>query len=127
MEPERHVKPKGVIEERRQYRRTRLGYDVSIQVGSWNASYTGVVLDIQPGGVFIGTLANHRVGDTVVLRFAASGAKEPIHAKGAVRWRREEGSSSGPSGVGVQFRDLPATARDEICRCLDDKDALFLA
>jgi|GEM_PF-2699509 len=127
MGPEILTRRIGDVEERRHHRRTRLDYDVSIQVGSWNASYTGVVLDLQPGGVFIGTQANHRVGDTVVLRFAASGAKEPIHAKGVVRWRREEECSSGPSGVGVQFRDLPATARDEICRCLDDKDALFLA
>lgn len=61
-----------------------------------------VVSNISRGGVFIETITPFPMGEIIELDFALPG-KQPIHAKGVVRW--SSGTGEQP-GMGVEFLEV---------------------
>ncbi len=75
---------------------------------------TGRVVNISTGGLFLGTQAPSDVGAALRIDLALPGFTNRTGVAGVVRWVEDAGRASGrdrPPGMGVQFVDVPSTAR----------------
>ncbi len=76
--------------------------------------------NINEGGIFIESEHPHPLGTPVKLQFQVPGSDGPIRVSGLVV-RVSEGSESAPAGMGIEFENLDAEARqtiDELVRSL---------
>ena len=69
--------------------------------------------NINEGGIFVESDAPHDVGTTVDLQFKLPGSDEPVRVKGTVV-RVSAGSDGEAPGMGLEFGDLDADARQRI-------------
>ena len=77
--------------------------------------------NINEGGIFIETNTPQQPGSAVTLQFKLPGSDELIEVKGSVVRTVEGGESNELPGMGIEFGDLNARARqriDEIVRGL---------
>jgi uncharacterized protein (TIGR02266 family) len=70
--------------------------------------------DLSVGGAFLVADLLFEVGEILSLSFALPVTERIVQARGKVKWvsRGEEGGK--PPGMGVEFLDLPANAREEL-------------
>jgi Tfp pilus assembly protein PilZ len=73
--------------------------------------------DVSAVGMFLATVADYRVGETVTVRFSLpeSHAEVELHAR-VVRVIEPGGGEASPGGVALEFLDAPAWAVDEVVR-----------
>jgi len=101
-------------------------YELKVDVGTESSFYTGLIRDISSGGLFVATERVHRIGERLQVRFSFPGTDEPIVADGVVRWVRDPFGSPGlPSGVGLQFDDLPEEIASLVNRYIGDREVLM--
>jgi len=113
----------GTPEGRRSAPRLKLDYDLQVDIQGEHVPYTGLIKDISSGGLFVTTSARHRVGDELQIRFTFPALAEPVETTVRVQWIRDDyAGGDQPSGVGVQFVDLPADIVAAINRYIRDKD-----
>jgi uncharacterized protein (TIGR02266 family) len=112
--------------ERRRFQRSDLDYELAVDIHGEHVPYTGIIKDISEGGLFIATVAEHKIGQVLQIRFTFPSLGTPVDVKARVRWYRDEFSAGGASiGVGVQFVDLPDEIAKKINAYLKDKDVQF--
>jgi len=112
--------------ERRQHARHDLDYDLAVDIHGEHVPYTGIIKDISEGGLFIATVAHHKIGDVLQIRFTIPAVERPIEIRARVRWYRDEFTAGGnPIGVGVQFIDLPDELTRQINSYLRDKTPMM--
>src|ERR1700722_11187718 len=93
-------------EERRSAHRARVpGVRVTYE-GTSGERLEADVLDIGPGGVFIGVASPIAVGKRLSLEIRLAGEATPWSALGRVVWIRENAASDGPAGMGVKLIDV---------------------
>ena len=93
--------------ERRQSERA--GVTVRVEVATVDALFTEFKKNINEGGMFIATDAPLALDDTVQLDFRLPGSDEPVKAVGRVVRHQED-----PCGMGIEFEELDAAARQRI-------------
>ena len=89
--------------------------------------YGGFTFDISTGGLFVTMFdAMPEVGEEVALRFTVPGGA-PIQVRARVAWRRDTHTSSADAlpGVGLQFLDLPTSARECVERFVNAREPMF--
>ena len=112
--------------DRRQHRRHDIDYDLAVDIHGEHVPYTGIIKDISEGGLFIATVAHHKIGDVLQVRFTIPAVPAPVEVKAKVRWFRDEFTAGGNSiGVGVQFIDLPQDITRAINAYLRDKTPMM--
>jgi type IV pilus assembly protein PilZ len=100
------------LDERRKSRRTDLVVRVSYR--TVDEIFSEFARNINEGGIFIETEKPHTLGSSVALQFTLPGNEAHIEVIGIVV-RCSDGSCDGePSGIGIEFEDLNATARQQI-------------
>jgi len=111
--------------ERRGGLRLRVGLPIEYQsLEQWKESAT---FNLSSWGVFIRTAAPFEPGDNVILRFQLPEQTEPIRVMGRVVWSNADPGKWGGTGMGIQFMDLDAEAREGIERHLAHLVAVQLA
>lgn len=92
--------------EKRRYRRLETNFIAKIRGRKASAAtmrqVRTVVSNISRGGVFIETATPFPMGEIIELDFALPG-KQPVHAKGVVRWSSRQGDQP---GMGVEFIEV---------------------
>jgi len=103
------------VEERRRFDRTELV--VRVEYSTVDDLFSEFTRDINEGGVFIETDNPQPLGTVVALQFHLAGASEPVKTSGVVV-RTSDGSDGSVQGMGVEFENLPADAREQINRMI---------
>jgi Tfp pilus assembly protein PilZ len=80
--------------DRRRYPRKPCSISVTYTVE--DSTFTDIIKNICPGGVFIETSEAFTVGQEVTVTFSPSHEAEPIACNGKIVW-------DGPKGIGVKF------------------------
>lgn len=99
-----------VIERRRT---TRTPLLVRVEYATVDALFSEFTRNINEGGLFIETDNPPELDSRVQLQFCLPGGSDPIKVTGRVAWH-SSGTREEPPGVGVEFGDLDAEARDQI-------------
>lgn len=73
--------------------------------------------NLSSGGTFVATTRAIPIGTRVQLVLSFPGLLEPINIEGTVRWKREEVSSEGDVGAGIEF--APGPARDQLAAIIE--------
>lgn len=73
------------------------------------------ITNIGAGGIFVETLYPLEIGTPVDLELLIGEAHLPLSIRGEVVWIRNR-SDAGPSGMGIQFREMASQVRDELER-----------
>ena len=102
-------------EERRRFDRTALV--VRVEYSTVDDLFSEFTHDINEGGVFIETSDPQPIGTVVALQFHLAGVNEPVKTS-AVVVRTSDGSDGSVQGMGVEFENLPADAREQINRMI---------
>ena len=105
----------------------RREFEVRVDLLSEDTFFTGFTENISEGGLFIATEAPAEIGDELSLRLSLMG-REAQEYRVAVRWIRPPGARGGlPTGMGVQFLDLPEPHRVRLQEFIESgvKDTLF--
>ena len=97
--------------ERRRSERAELVVRVSYK--TVDDLFSEFARNINEGGLFVETDTPPEAGSPVSLEFKIPGCEEPIQATGVVV-RTTDGSGDGPPGMGIEFDDLDAVARQRI-------------
>ena len=98
--------------ERRKSERADLVVRVTYQ--TVDELFTEFARNINEGGIFIETDNPEKVGSSVALQFKLPGSDEPIEVVGIVVRTSDGSEPNDPSGMGIEFGDLNADARDRI-------------
>ncbi len=99
------------IERRRSPRASLI---VRVRYGSVDAVFSEFTRNVNEGGVFIKTDNPAEAGTRVNLEFELPGGAGTIKATGRVTHVQERGNAIDPRGMGVQFEELDADARERI-------------
>jgi type IV pilus assembly protein PilZ len=104
-------------------RRSSPRADVVVQVNyqTVDALFSEFASNINEGGIFVETENPQPIGTAVELEFKLPGSDQPVEVVGRVVRTTEEGECSQVGGMGIEFEDLSAEARqriDEIIRAL---------
>ena len=99
------------IERRRSPRASLI---VRVRYGSVDAVFSDFTRNVNEGGVFIKTESPAAAGTRVNLEFELPGGAGTIKATGRVTHVQEQGDAIDPPGMGVQFEELDADARERI-------------
>lgn len=102
-------------DERRRFDRTALV--VRVEYSTVDDLFSEFTHDINEGGVFIETNDPQPIGTVVALQFHLAGVNEPVKTSGVVV-RTSDGSDGSVQGMGVEFENLPADAREQINRMI---------
>ena len=105
----------GEIETEIERRRSpRASLIVRVRYGSVDAVFSDFTRNVNEGGVFIKTDKPAEAGTRVHLEFELPGGAGTIKASGRVTHVQGGGDAFDPAGMGVQFEDLDADARERI-------------
>jgi len=106
------MEPKRIKERRRQPRKP---FVIGVNYQTVDEVFSDFSSNINDGGMFIETRKRHKPGASVRLEFSLPGSERPIHVWGRIVWvRTPEEAGQEPPGIGVQFEDLSAEAREQI-------------
>ena len=97
--------------ERRKFERHDLVVRVDYQ--TVDELFSDFARNINEGGIFVETDAPHAIGTAVDLQFKLPGNDDPIRVKGVVV-HLSTGTAGEPSGMGIEFAELPPDAREQI-------------
>ena len=98
--------------ERRKSERADLVVRVTYQ--TVDELFSEFACNINEGGIFIETDNPERLGSSVALQFKLPGSDEPIEVIGIVVRISDGSSPDDPSGMGIEFGDLNASACQRI-------------
>jgi type IV pilus assembly protein PilZ len=98
--------------ERRKSERADLVVRVTYQ--TVDELFTEFARNINEGGIFIETDNPQTLGSSVALEFKLPGSDEPIEVVGIVVRTSDGSDPNDPSGMGIEFGDLSAGARQHI-------------
>jgi len=98
--------------ERRKSERADLVVHVTYQ--TVDELFTEFACNINEGGIFIETDNPQHLGSSVALQFQLPGSDEPIEVVGIVVRTSDGSAPNEPSGMGIEFGDLSADARQHI-------------
>ena len=98
--------------ERRKSERADLVVRVTYQ--TVDELFSDFARNINEGGVFIETENPEPLGSSVSLQFKLPGSDEPIEAVGTVVRISDGSAPNDSSGMGIEFGDLSASARQQI-------------
>ena len=115
--------------EQRRSPRIPVEVEVHVTPQSEHNFYTGYSQNISRGGIFIATSHVLPIGTELSFEFRLGSDPEPIAVEGVVRWVRGHDalrSADLPTGMGVQFHDVPGPARERINRFIEgSRESLF--
>jgi type IV pilus assembly protein PilZ len=97
--------------ERRKSERTDLV--VRVAYHTVDELFSEFARNINEGGLFVETDTPHPVGTEVSLQFKIPGSDEPLQVGGRIAHTRD-GAPGEPPGMGIEFDDLDAQARQRI-------------
>ena len=97
--------------ERRKTERTPLV--VRVDYETVDQLFSEFARNINEGGIFIETEKPHPVGTGVRLQFRVPGSDDPVLTRGTVVHIAQGGGKETP-GMGIEFDELDADARDHI-------------
>jgi len=111
-----------------QRKNERIDFEIAIDVQSDDNFFAGITMNISSGGLFIATDRPLPVGQVIRIRFTVLTLHEQVESRAVVRWVRgpDAGDRDLPTGMGVQFLDLPphvVQAVDAFIR--DRRQAIF--
>jgi len=109
--PSPGLAPPEATPERR--RGQRSPFVVRVDYGTVDAFFSEFTADVNEGGLFIESETPHPPGTAVALQFRIPGADRPIQVRGRVVWSTAGDAGQAP-GMGIEFEDLDAGAREEI-------------
>jgi type IV pilus assembly protein PilZ len=98
--------------ERRKSERADLLVRVTYQ--TVDELFTEFARNVNEGGIFIETDNPERLGSSVALQFELPGSDELIEVVGIVVRTSDGSRPDDPSGMGIEFGDLNASARQRI-------------
>jgi type IV pilus assembly protein PilZ len=98
--------------ERRKSERADLLVRVTYQ--TVDELFTEFARNINEGGIFIETDTPEHLGSSVALQFELPGSNEPIEVVGTVVRTSDGSEPNDPPGMGIEFGDLNAGARQQI-------------
>ena len=108
------MEPKRIKERRRDARKDLV---IGVAYQTVDEVFTDFSTNINDGGMFIETRKRHKPGASVRLEFSLPGSERPVNVWGRIAWLRSpDEAEQEPPGIGIQFEDLSAEARDEINR-----------
>jgi len=97
--------------ERRKSRRTELV--VRVEYREVDELFSEFARNVNEGGIFVESDTPPERGTTIDLRFKLPGGDEPIRVKGTVV-HVSNGDGAEPPGMGIEFENLDAAARQRI-------------
>jgi type IV pilus assembly protein PilZ len=100
------------FDERRKSQRADLLVRVTYQ--TVDELFTEFARNINEGGIFIETDSPEHLGSSVALQFELPGSDEAIEVVGIVVRTSDGSVPSDPPGMGIEFGDLNAGARQQI-------------
>ncbi|MFP8877885.1 MAG: TIGR02266 family protein [Myxococcota bacterium] len=103
--------PEKVRVERRSSR--RVGFSVRVDYKTVDELFSEFAQNVNEGGLFIQTDEPPEIGASIALEFRIPETEAPIQVIGRVV-RLSDGLGPEPPGMGVQFENLDAEARDTI-------------
>jgi len=98
--------------ERRKSERADLVVRVTYQ--TVDELFTEFARNINEGGIFIETENPQSLGASVALQFKLPGSEDPIEVVGIVVRTSDGQQTNDPQGMGIEFGDLSADARQRI-------------
>ena len=98
--------------ERRKSERADLVVRVTYQ--TVDELFTEFACNINEGGIFIETDTPEHLGSSVALQFNLPSSQEPIEVVGIVVRISDGSAPNDPPGMGIEFGDLNAGAREKI-------------
>ena len=108
-----HAEAPNYIEKIERRNSPRSEFVVRVNYQAVDALFSEFARNINEGGIFVETDNPQPVGASVELEFKLPGADRPVEVVGRVV-RSEEGESHGASGMGIEFENLSADARQQI-------------
>ncbi len=72
------------------------------------------IKNVSLGGVFVDTPMPFEVGTLVALEFTIPAVAERVQARGIVRWSNDGRARGQPIGMGVEFLEVTARAKDAL-------------
>lgn len=119
-------RPAPTVDERPRRLQQRVKMQATIDLHSDANFFNGFSSDISDGGLFVATVAQVPIGTEVDLDFSLPGG-ERVTAHGVVRWVREVDDRHHDQfpGLGVQFKDLDASAAQAIHRFVSSREPMF--
>jgi uncharacterized protein (TIGR02266 family) len=72
------------------------------------------IRNVSLGGVFVDTPMPFEVGAIVALEFGIPGVAERVQSRGIVRWSNDGRAKGQPIGMGVEFLEVTARAKDAL-------------
>ena len=102
----------GSLDERRKSERVDLLVRVTYQ--SVDELFSEFARNVNEGGVFIETDTPPPLGSSVALQFQLPGSDDPVEVAGTVVRITEGSDGNEPPGMGIEFDELGAGARQHI-------------
>lgn len=100
--------------------RKRVAVSIPVDFFSGKTPYTGVIINIGEGGVFMHTNIKLTEGTELDLRFSLPGTGKVLNLKGTVRWFPTElGPRNLFCGCGIMFSSLPDADRDALHKFIE--------
>ena len=72
------------------------------------------IKNVSLGGVFVDTPMPFEIGAIVSLEFGIPGVTERVQSRGIVRWSNDGRAKGQPVGMGVEFLEVTARAKDAL-------------
>ena len=72
------------------------------------------IKNVSLGGVFVDTAMPFEIGAIVALEFSIPGVTERVQSRGVVRWSNDGRAKGQPIGMGVEFLEVTARAKDAL-------------
>ncbi|MBW2313394.1 MAG: TIGR02266 family protein [Deltaproteobacteria bacterium] len=104
--------PEPAADDRRKSPRTQAV--IPVDYSTVDAFFSEFTMNINEGGMFVGTDSEHAIDTLVTLRFRLPGSEAPCEVVGRVVWLREAADEEGPRGIGIEFETLDDGTRTRI-------------
>ena len=107
-------------------RAKRVDYEVSVDLATDDAFFTGFVRNISNGGLFIASESPMELGKRVTVRFTIPTLPDFVEALGEVRWvRKPRPGTDAVGGMGVAFIDLDPKVEAALDLFIKQNDTIF--
>ncbi len=89
------------IKEKRKSPRMQILADVTYEFGKMK--HNAQMLNVSGGGAFLQTREVPELGEVIEIKSGFPGVSHTSAVRSKVVWRKEDGDSHGPAGVGIEF------------------------
>lgn len=116
------MKPHDKLIERRKYIRLQTPIPMSYTIQDTGSVHTAVTKDISAEGLRFETRSKDIVEDAALeLKLEIYGAKNPVHAKGRVIWKKQVSlEDNAPYDVGIEFSEIEEDNKNTFLKFLCD-------